>query len=460
MTIMNIVLERDGTPIYRQIADAIAGKVLSNELAAGAKLPTHRALADALSVTVGTVTRAYAEAERRGIIEAKVGAGTYVCDSDKPHWTFASPERPGITSFGYNVPPAINRADLFSDALQQLASHPNELNNLMLYQPPSGIVRHREILSQWLAQHSVIADANRLLFCSGAQNAMQLCLLTLCRAGDTILADKFTYPGLMSLARQLQLTVKPVDMDDEGMLPDSLQAACQQYQPRMVYLTPTLQNPTTAIMSESRRKALINVCQTQQLVIVEDDVNGLLPRERPQPFVNLAPDDVIYIGGMAKTLAPGLRLGFLHLPERFYPQFVNALQNHSWMISPLLTAMAAILLENGGANQILETIRTEMEQRWALLQQYLGNADLRFHPNGFHGWLRLPDEWSLSEFLTACKAQGLEIKSSELFVPAGYSAPPCVRIAVSAPPNRETLENGCQQLAQLLANPPLSEFAM
>lgn len=460
MTIINIALDKSGTPLYRQIADAIAEQVATHALSPGTKLPTHRALADALSVTVGTVTRAYAEAERRGIVEARVGAGTYICENNKPLWSFSDPERQDMLSFGYNVPPSINRADLFSDALQQLAAHPQELNSLMLYQPPSGIVRHREILADWLKGHQVNTDPARLLFCSGAQNAMQLCLLTLCRAGDTILADKFTYPGLLSLARQLQLTVKPVEMDDEGMLPESLQAACQQYQARLVYLTPTLQNPTTATMSEARRRAIIDVCEQQQLVIVEDDINGLLPRTRPAPMVNLAPDKVVYIGGLAKTLAPGLRLGFLHLPERFYPHFVNALQNHSWMISPLLTAMAAILLENGAANQILETIRNEMESRWEITAGYLGTASLRYHPNGFHGWLTLPDGWSLSEFLSASKAQGLELKSSELFVPAGYSAPPKVRIAVSAPPTRARLEQGCDKLATLLANPPLTEFSL
>lgn len=330
----------------------------------------------------------------------------------------------------------------------------------MLYQPPSGIVRHREILAAWLAEHQVNTSPERLLFCSGAQNAMQLCLLTLCRAGDTILADKLTYPGLMSLARQLQLTVKPVEMDEEGITPDALQAACQQYQPRLIYLTPTLQNPTTATMSETRRQAIIALCQREQLTIVEDDVNGLLPRERPAPLVNLAPDSVIYIGGLAKSLAPGLRLGFLHLPERFYPQFVNALQNHSWMISPLLTAMAAILLENGAANQILETIRSEMEARWKIASEQLPAQCLRYHPNGFHGWLRLPEGWALSEFLAACKEKGLEVKSAELFVPPGYAAPPAVRIAVSAPPSREHLKQGCHQLADLLANPPLNEFAL
>ncbi|PKF51522.1 PLP-dependent aminotransferase family protein [Enterovibrio nigricans] len=460
MTIINITLDKSGAPMYRQIADAIGVKVNSKELAPGEKLPTHRALADALSVTVGTITRAYAEAERRGIVEAKVGAGTYISQTDKPLWTFSAPERPGITSFGYNVPPTLNRADVFSDALQQLASHPNELNSLMLYQPPSGIVRHREILSQWLAQHGVTTSPSQLLFCSGAQNAMQLCLLTLCRAGDTILADKFTYPGLMSLAKQLQLTIKPVEMDDEGMLPDALRAACQQYQPRLVYLTPTLQNPTTATMSEARRIEVIEICREQQLVILEDDINGLLPTERPEPMINLAPDLVIYIGGLAKTLAPGLRLGFLHLPERYYPHFVNALQNHSWMISPLLTAMAAILLENGAANQMLDTIRTEMEKRWQCVAHHLRDSDLRYQPNGFHGWLKLPDDWALSDFLAACKENGLEVKSAELFIPPGYGAPPYIRIAVSAPPTRDILEQGCKKLAQLLANPPISEFAL
>ncbi|MDD1782145.1 PLP-dependent aminotransferase family protein [Enterovibrio sp. ZSDZ35] len=460
MTIINITLDKSGAPMYRQIADAIGEKVSTKELAPGEKLPTHRALADALSVTVGTITRAYAEAERRGIVEARVGAGTYITQADKPLWTFSAPERPGITSFGYNVPPSLNRADVFSDALQQLAAHPNELNSLMLYQPPSGIVRHREILSQWLAQHGVTTSPSQLLFCSGAQNAMQLCLLTLCRAGDTILADKFTYPGLMSLAKQLQLTIKPVEMDDEGMIPDALCAACQQYQPRLVYLTPTLQNPTTATMSETRRKAIIEICREQQLVILEDDINGLLPTERPEPIINLAPDLVIYIGGLAKTLAPGLRLGFLHLPERYYPHFVNALQNHSWMISPLLTAMAAILLENGAANQVLDTIRAEMEKRWQCVAHYLHDVELRYQPNGFHGWLKLPDDWALSDFLAACKENGLEVKSAELFVPPGYGAPPYIRIAVSAPPTMGELELGCKKLAQLLANPPISEFAL
>ncbi|KXF82802.1 aminotransferase-like domain-containing protein [Enterovibrio coralii] len=460
MTITNIALEKNGAPMYRQIADAIAEKVHNQELLPGTRLPTHRALADALCVTVGTITRAYAEAERRGIVEAKVGAGTYISHTDKPLWTFAAPERPGITSFGYNVPPSINRADVFADALQQLASHPSELNSLMLYQPPSGIVRHREVLSQWLGHHGVITSPSQLLFCSGAQSAMQLCLLTLCRAGDTILADKFTYPGLMSLAKQLQLTIKPVEMDDEGMLPESLRAACQQYQPRAVYLTPTLQNPTTATMGEARREAIIEICRDQQLVILEDDINGLLPNERPEPLVNLAPEQVIYIGGLAKTLAPGLRLGFLHLPEKFYPHFVNALQNHSWMISPLLTAMATILLENGAANQILDTIRIDMKNRWQRVKEHLPDADLRYHPHGFHGWLRLPDDWALSDFLAACKDNGLEVKSAELFVPPGYGAPPYIRLAVSAPPTLAQLEMGCEKLAQLLANPPISEFAL
>ncbi len=460
MTIESVELKKDGRPIYRQIASAIEEMVQQQQLLPGARLPTHRALADSLSVTVGTVTRAYAEAERRGIVESKVGSGTFICRKDRPAWSFSHRTRQDEMNFGYNVPPQLDRAELFTQAVQQIASHPAELNELMLYQPPSGVVQHRAVLADWLQQHGVSANVDRLLYCSGAQNAIQLCLTTLCRQGDTVLVDKLTYPGLLSLARQLHITVKPVEMDEQGMIPEALVAACKQYSARMVYMMPTLQNPTTVTMGEARRRELIAVCRRQQLLILEDDVNGLLPRHRPEPLVNMAPEQVIYIGGLSKNLAPGLRLGFMLLPESLYSRIVHALQNHSWMISPLLTAIAAILLENGAANKVLESIREEMESRWSMVAEKLSAVELTFHPNGFHGWISLPDDWSLSEFMAASKTRGLELKSSELFVPPGYPAPSCVRIAVSAPTSTEELEQGCIQLADLLANPPSSAFSL
>ena len=133
-----------------------------------------------------------------------------------------------------------------------------------------------------------------------------------CRSGDTLLVEKYTYPGLISLARQHQITLKPVEMDDEGIIPEALDAACKMYQPRLIYSMPTLQNPTTGTMSLERREAILDVCRKHNLYLIEDEVNGLLPADRPEPLVNLDPEQVIHLGAFSKCLAPGT-------PCRLYP---------------------------------------------------------------------------------------------------------------------------------------------
>lgn len=108
MTIETMEFKEDGGPRYKQVADAIEGRIADGSLSGGSKLPTHRALADRLGVTIGTITRAYSEAERRGLVEARIGAGTYVCQHDKPTWIFDQNRNTVDVSFGYNVPPPSN----------------------------------------------------------------------------------------------------------------------------------------------------------------------------------------------------------------------------------------------------------------------------------------------------------------------------------------------------------------
>lgn len=449
MTFADISLSKGDVPLYRQLADVLARRIGSGELAPGDRLPTHRALADTVGVTIGTVTRAYAEAERRGLVEARVGAGTFVRRREAPRWSFAHND-PNPRSLGYNVPPPIDRSGVLQEALQQLAGHGPTLNRLMLYQSPEGIPEHRHSLADWLAGRGVDLDPGRLLFTSGAQHGVQLALQTLCRPGDSVLCERLTYPGLLSLARQQHLHVRPVDMDDGGLLPEAVDAACRQHHPRLLYVTPTLQNPTTATLSDARRDALIAVCREHGVVILEDDVHGLLPRQHPAPLVNRDPDSVIHVGGLGKALAPGLRLGYLQAPGSYREALVAAVQNHSWMISPLLSALAALLIEQGTADRLLQAVQAEMTARWELAAQCLAGHRLRFHPQGFHGWLELPANLPLSECLIQARSHGLDVKSAELFTPSGHPAPAAIRIAASAPVDRAELEQALDLLRQVL----------
>ena len=461
MTILDITLSDNAGPRYKQVADQLATLIENGTLPTNARLPTHRALADQLGVTVGTVTRAYSEAERRGLIEARVGAGTYVCAREANHWTFDTPHSSKLEChFGYNVPPLLDRADMLNRAMQKLASNPATINQLMLYQLPEGIMQHREVLAHWLQQQGVNLSADRLLFSSGAQHATQMALDAYCRAGDTLLVEKYSYPGLISLARQHQLSLKPVEMDDEGIIPESLDAACRLYQPRLIYSMPTLQNPTTATMSLERRQAILDVCRKHNLYLIEDEVNGLLPEHRPDPFVNLDPEQVIHIGALSKCLAPGLRVGYIQVPQRLYEQMTTTLQNHSWMTSPLLTGIAAELIQSGDAVRVLSQIRSEMKARLEITREILGDFNLRNSDSCFHIWLTLPEHLRLGEFVTAATENGISLKSAELFVPPGGAVPPAVRLSVSSPANRDILRAGLLKVRELLEQEPTGGFAL
>ena len=464
-------LQKSSAPLYKKIADVLGTLISSGKLKPGDKLPTHRSLADTLEVTVGTVTRAYAESERRGLVEARVGAGTFVRNCNTHGWYFPQVlpkqemaqqahnlEEARVHSdeidFGFNYPPYFNRSDMFQQAMAALTGKPETLNSLLLYQPPEGFAEHRRVIAHWLNSHDIHLDADRLRFTSGAQNAMHMLFSAFCRGGDTILVEKLTYPGLINLARQQHLTLKPVEMDDEGLIPESLDNACRQYNPRFIYATPTLQNPTTVVMGEQRRKEIVEVCKRNDVYLIEDQVNGLQPLQNAEPLVNLAPEQVIYIGSLSKCLAPGLRVGFVQVPDSMLKRLTMAIQNQCWMVSPLLTGLSCKLIEMGAADQVLQFIRSEMQLRHSIVKEYLGEFGIQTRPGSFHGWLPLPDSWSLGAFVKACAKAGVNVKSGELFVPPGYAVPPAVRIAFSAPATREQMIAGIQTVRGILESDP------
>lgn len=463
MTITDFQLsEHNGIPKYKQIADLLALKIDNGQLSSNDKLPTHRSLADKLGVTVGTVTRAYAEAERRGLVEARVGAGTYVVDEKKTYWTFDQGKNYNADecNFGFNIPPMFDRSPMLKEAMEKVAMSPQALNQFMIYQKPTGIESHKEIVTHWLGEHGVNLNAERLLFSSGAQHGMQMVFDAFTRAGDTILAEKLTYPGLISLAKQKQLTVKGVEMDEEGITPQALEAACRQFQARFIYLTPTLQNPTTATMSVERRLAILDVCKKHDLYIIEDDVNGLLPANAPSPLVNLSPEQVIHIGAFSKCLAPGLRVGYVQPPAKLHQHLSFTLQNHSWMISPLLTAITCELLSCNKLDKTLNYLRQEMKERLALTLHYLSGYQLQYTDDCFHVWLTLPDDWRLSDFVESAANDGVIVKSAELFTPPAANVPPAVRLALSSPINQDQLKVGLIKLKALLETSPIGDFTL
>jgi DNA-binding transcriptional MocR family regulator len=242
-------IEGTDGPIYLAIADAIGAAVTAGELRAGERLPTHRALADALRVDLTTVTRAYAEARRRGLLQATVGRGTFVrspMQAQAPSLRTKGQEGP--VDLGMNLPPVPTDPPL-QDLLQQGLSRllaGSEPANLLTYRSGSGTAEERMAGAIWLRPTLGEMVPERVLVCPGAQPALLATLGTLAGTGDVVLTDTLTYPGIRTAAAQLGIRLVGIAADAEGLLPEAVEAACREIRPKALYCT-SRQSTTRAL---------------------------------------------------------------------------------------------------------------------------------------------------------------------------------------------------------------------
>jgi DNA-binding transcriptional regulator YhcF (GntR family) len=187
-------------PRYRQIVEALASDITTARLRAGDRLPAQRDLAWRLKVTVGTVSRAYSEAERRGLVSGEVGRGTFVRESTALPLILSDRDESLPINFSQNLPIPGPEAQLLAETLQALAGS-NDLASLLQYQPHVGRLRDREAGAAWLSLSGVAADAARIAIVSGGQHAISTVLAAITEPSDVIATEAMTYPGAVA-ARQ------------------------------------------------------------------------------------------------------------------------------------------------------------------------------------------------------------------------------------------------------------------
>jgi DNA-binding transcriptional MocR family regulator len=440
-------LDRKNGPLYRALAAAIAQDVQSGRLKAGDRLPPHRELADQLGVTVTTITRGYTEAERRGLVRGEVGRGTYV---RPPAFTPVAPLTTGQIDLATNALLPHQHARELTDKLALLIarSTPEYLFN---YQPHGGRPDHREIAARWLQQSLVPADATNTILTSGAQHAMTVALATLTSPGDVVLCESVTYTGMRSLANHLHVRVHPVAMDHEGLLPDALEDAAHETGGRVVYCVPSGQNPTARVMSKKRRLDLARVASRLDLQIVEDDAYGFLFDQ--ESLCAAIPDRTFYLTSMSKSLVPGLRVGLLRTPPRWTERVIGAVFATTVMLTPLDAAAVCAAMEDGTAARVMEWKRQEVRARQHLARQALG-AVVTGSAESQHAWLQLPPAWASDDFTREARQRYVLVTPGREFAIARHDIPNAVRIALGAPPDRDTLKKAVMTLAEILSGAP------
>jgi DNA-binding transcriptional MocR family regulator len=435
-------------PLYRQIAEAIEGDIVSGRLRRGQQLPTHRALAKALGIDLTTVTRAYADARGRGLLEGRVGQGTFVSES--------SLRPPALTpdvidvDLSMNVPPQPAEAALDSRIAQGLAAIERRagFSPFLNYHRPGGGEAELEQAVRWLAPRLVGLSVERMAIFPGSQSAIFSVLRFLCRPGDRVLTEALTFPGFRSAAQTLGLTVAGVAMDGEGAVPDALARAIRAHKPKAVYLTPTMHNPSTATMSARRRWDIAQILRRTAIPLIEDDAYGLLDRSQDL-IATLIPDQTFVTTSLSKCLTPGLRVSFLTVPDAASATGLRGiLQSIAHMAPPLMVALTMEWLRTGDAETIISAIRKEAGARQELAARLLRGHAYSAHPNGHHVWMPLPQAWSRVEFVAQLFRRGLSVVASDAFA---VGAPPqAIRLGLGAARTREDLASALYLLAATL----------
>jgi DNA-binding transcriptional MocR family regulator len=441
-------LEGRTGPLYRAIVDALAADVAQGKLAHGSRLPTHRDLAESLGVTVGTISRAYGEAARRGLVSGEVGRGTFVRSPGPAD----GPASEGVVDLGQNHPPdppsSPQRTALHS-TLADLSAR-TDIARLLDYPAAGGNPADREAGASWVARAGVPARAEDVIVCTGSQHGLTVLLATLLDPGDLLLTEELTYAGLKAVAGLLRLRLQGLAVDREGLRPDALEDACRGGGAKAAYLIPTLHNPTTAVMPVERRREIVAVARAHGMALVEDDVHGLLPESRPAPIAALAPERTYYLTSTSKTLAPGLRIAYVRAPGAMVPRLTAGLRATTWAVAPLTAAVASLWIRDGTADALVEARREEARARQAIARERLRGADFDTHPEAYYLWLRLPEPWRSDSLVAEARARGVVLTPAEAFTVGRGPVPHAVRVCLGAAPTREALARGLSVVGELL----------
>lgn len=423
--------------LHERLTERIATAIVTGELTAGTALPAHRTLASELEVSVGTVTRAYDLLQRRGLARSERGRGMFV--------PATAPTRAPRIDLSVNLPPPILTTTMLSNLMSRVAGAV-EVEQFNSYAPLAGLPEHRASLARALSEgREITVNPDNLIITNGAQHGIFIALATL--PEGPIAIEAMSYPGALRAARTMERKLVAVDMDDEGVTPEALQRALSQDPvPRALYLMPSLQNPTGATMSAARREEIVAIACEHDIFLIEDDVYSVFaPRDLPT-LAQLAPERVLHIGSLSKSLAPGLRIGYLIAPRDRVEVCTTWVQATQSMANPVSALLMAQALHEGLTKSIAQSVRLEARRRTEIARSLLGRHMAPQDHAGLHVWLPMAKARARDVVLAAARLN-ITLAPPEAFMAEPEAAMAGIRLCLGTLPERDL-----RQALEIIAN--------
>ncbi|MBN9547570.1 MAG: PLP-dependent aminotransferase family protein [Alphaproteobacteria bacterium] len=445
-------------PLYQRLADSIESDIDKGVIDAGAKLPPQRDLAYDIGTTVGTIGRAYQLLRERGLVSGEVGRGTYVlgqrAETPKPdvepglQGTRFIDAPSGKLRFDSTAAPDVGQGAVIADLLARTAQeHPHDISSYTRDFPE----RWYEAGSRWLARNAFRPSPDSIVPTLATHAAVMAAIAALTMPGDYVVFEHLTYSQIARSAGLIGRRTALVATDEDGIDPDDFERVCAQKHPKVMFLMPTAKNPTLVTLSAERRQAIARIAREYNVVLIEDDLYGELT-DVPTPLLaEYAPERTIVAGGLSKSVAAGVRGGWLSCPPSYRHRIRIAHKMMTGGLPFLLAEVGTRLVMSGQAGEIRKRCIAEVQARLAIAREVLAGFDFKARDDVPFIWLTLPDPWLSGTFKNACLAQGVLLDDEDEFK-AGRSEQVFhgVRFGVSQPRLSKDVADGVAVIRRLL----------
>ena len=417
---------------YKSLVDAFAADIRSARLAPGTRLPTHRQLAASEGLALVTASRVYAELEAMGLVSGETGRGTFVRETSlPPGYGIDQPDvTAGMLDLNYNYPSVPGQAELLRTALRQLALS-GDLESLLRYQPHGGRLHERASFARHLLTRGLNVPAERVLIVNGAQHGLTVALMSLLQPGDVIAVDALTYPGFKALALALHLEVLAIPVTQSGPDLDALERLCRSRSVRAIYSMPTLHNPLGWVMSLEQRQQLIAIARAHDLHIIEDAAYAFLVENPPPPLAELAPERTVYVSGLSKNVAAGLRVGFIAAPAQTIAALERMIRVTAWNTPGVMTSIASAWLDDGTVSRLEVQKRQDAQARQIIADEQLAGLHSVRHPFSYFVWLPLAEDARAEQVVTALLREQISVSTAQPFAISTH-VPHAIRLALAS----------------------------
>lgn len=436
---------------YKEIVDALADRIGKGELKPGDRLPSVRALMQMHGLALATAARVYDELEAVGLVVGECGRGTFVRDLTLPrsagmvHRTAAA----GVFDLTFSYPTLTGQDTMLREGLRNIAAQ-GDLDALLHSAPPGGRPHERQMIARHLRNRGIRVQGEQVLIVSGASQGLAIAAMALLKPGDVLAVDSLTYPGMLALARAQRLDVKALPLTAGGTDLDALERLCKRHPVRAVYSMPTMHNPLGFVMSESDRSRLGELARHHDFLIIEDAAYAFLAEPAPMPIQAHAPDRTVYVSSMSKSIAAGLRVGFVVAPLAWVSALEQAARISTWQASSVPVALACHWIESGLVDALEDRKRSDARSRQRVARRVLSDCTVVAHHSSYYLWIELPQGARADGVAADLAQQGVLVMTAKSFA-ATHHAPQALRLALGALP-LEALDKALHSIKAVLAS--------